>query len=299
MNEDVFDGTEAENLDLTGSGEDVDDYGVGEDYYGEAAFPSPYNPNLARVRAQAQPGARAAIRRPSSMAASHQRRVSYMPPTSSGSASTVHVRQGFGRVSADMQKTQAAVRNVYLDNKVQANAFGRALQAQQERIGRSESSMALSKVVDELKERVPDLFQNEVLKTALPLVPLLFLKPEKKGQGFEGFISDPRVWGPVLTAAIALFGQSQKRTEIAILGSTTVAAGSSIQLTAIARDSNGQPIIPQPNITWTSLNTNFATVSSNGQVTGSAAGSALITATAIVAGKSVTQVTAVEVTSVS
>lgn len=286
MNEDVFDGTEAENLDLTGSGEDADNYGVGEDYYGEAAVPSSYNANLAKARAQARARALARARRYSSMPSSTRQRVNYMPPTSSGPASTLHVRQGFGRVSADIQKTQAAVRNVDIENKVQADVFGRALRAQQERIGRSESSMALSKVVDELKERVPDLFQNEVLKTALPLVPLLFLKPEKKGQGFEGFISDPRVWGPVLTAAIALFGQTRDQSpqEVTITPreftfTSPRTASTSFPFRATVRDSNRRVLVTQPAITWESSNTTVATVDPNGNVTPVAAGTVLITAT--------------------
>lgn len=192
MNEDVFDGTEAENLDLSGSGEDADDYGVGEDYYGEAAVPSGYNANLARARAQARARALARARRYPIMPGSNRQRVSYMPPAASGPASTVHVRQGFGRVSADIQRTQAAVRNVDIENKVQADVFGRALKAQQHRIRGNESALAVSKVVDEFKAQFPDIFANPIIDSGLRQVSLFFLRPDKRGSGFESFISDPR-----------------------------------------------------------------------------------------------------------
>lgn len=208
MNEDVFDGTEAENLDLSGSGEDTEDYGIGEDYYGEAseaAFPTAYNTNLARARAQARARALARARRYPSVPSSNRQRVNYMPPTSSGPASTVHVRQGFGRVSADIQRTQAALRSVNIENKVQADVFGRVLKAQQQRIRGNESALAVSKVVDEFKAQFPDIFANPIIDSGLRQVSLFFLRPDKRGSGFESFISDPRFWGPALAAAIAIY----------------------------------------------------------------------------------------------
>lgn len=292
MNEDVFDGTEAENLDLAGAGEAAGDYGAGEHYYGEASeamFPSSYDANLARARAQARARALASARRYPNAPGPYRQRVSYMPPTASGPASTTQVRQGFGRVGADMQRTQAAIRNVDLENKVQADVFGRALRAQHERIAGNESGLALTKVVDELKARVPELFENEVLKTVIPLFPLLFLKPEKKSQGIEGFISDPRVWGPVLTAAIALFSQSRDQTpqEVTVtpgeftLSVPPTAAATSFPFRATVRDSNRRVLANQPAIVWESSSATVATVDANGNVTPVAAGTVLITATVV------------------
>jgi uncharacterized protein YjdB len=54
--------------------------------------------------------------------------------------------------------------------------------------------------------------------------------------------------------------------------------GQTVQLTATARDANGN-IITGRTVTWTSSNTNFATVDANGLVTGVRKGRATITAT--------------------
>jgi uncharacterized protein YjdB len=60
--------------------------------------------------------------------------------------------------------------------------------------------------------------------------------------------------------------------------STTVSAGSSVQLTATPKDANGNPLVGRT-VTWQSSNTSAATVNGTGLVTGVAAGSATITAT--------------------
>jgi hypothetical protein len=58
----------------------------------------------------------------------------------------------------------------------------------------------------------------------------------------------------------------------------TVAAGSTVQLTATPEDKNGQPLSGRT-VTWSSSDPKVATVSGNGKVTGVAAGLAVITAT--------------------
>jgi len=60
--------------------------------------------------------------------------------------------------------------------------------------------------------------------------------------------------------------------------STTVSAGSSVQLTATPKDANGNPLVGRT-VTWQSSNTSAATVNGSGLVSGVAAGSATITAT--------------------
>lgn len=58
---------------------------------------------------------------------------------------------------------------------------------------------------------------------------------------------------------------------------SNVAVGSSLQLTAVALDGNGLPVVGAT-YSWSSSNTAVATVSSAGLVTGVALGSATITA---------------------
>jgi len=60
--------------------------------------------------------------------------------------------------------------------------------------------------------------------------------------------------------------------------STSVSAGSSVQLTATPKDANGNPLVGRT-VTWQSSNTSAATVNGGGLVSGVAAGSATITAT--------------------
>ena len=175
------------------------------------------------------------------------------------------MRQGFKRVGADMQRTKAAIRNVDLDNKVQADTFSRALRAQRGRLSRSEYSIAASKVVDELRERLPDdIKKNEIVKTALPLAPLLFLKPHKRGRGFESVISDPRVWGPALAAGVALFSKTREQSpsEVVITPGTGLKipkSAGSFQLNAVVRDRSGASISDRT-IDWTSLDDSTASV---------------------------------------
>jgi len=59
--------------------------------------------------------------------------------------------------------------------------------------------------------------------------------------------------------------------------SNKVKAGSTIQLAASALDNKGNPV-PSQSFTWTSSNTNTATVSSTGVVTGKRSGNVTITA---------------------
>lgn len=66
---------------------------------------------------------------------------------------------------------------------------------------------------------------------------------------------------------------------------TVVAKGHQVQLTAAAKDANGQTLQGRT-FTWTSADNNLATVSSSGLVTGVNTGIVLITATETVSGKS-------------
>ena len=210
----------------------------------------------------------------------------YYSQTSKGPASSPKVRRGFKRVGNDVKQNRAAIQSVNLDNKVQADTFGRSLRAQSRRINRNEYALASSKVVDELQERFPALKNNEVIKTALPLAPLLFLQPGRRKRGIEGLITDPRVWAPAIAAGAALFSQFQQQPTqtVTITGAPpgTLATGANVTLSAVVRDSKGQLVIPQPAVTWNTLNpANATVVPGTGVVSGVAAGQALITATIV------------------
>jgi uncharacterized protein YjdB len=167
--------------------------------------------------------------------------------------------------------------------------LARGLKAQEKRIAGGENSQAASKVIDEFKTQFPSLVSNPVIKTALPLAPLLFLKPEKKGKGLESLITDPRIWGPALTAAIAIFGQTgtQEPYEVIIKPGTFTlptptsgTVGKKVTLKATVYDRNRRLLSTQPKISWESNDPNIAKVDEEkGEVTAVAAGTVLITAT--------------------
>lgn len=208
----------------------------------------------------------------------------YVPPGARRPASSPRVSQGFKRVGSDVKRNRAAIKTVDLSNRVQTDRVGRALSVQNGRIKGNEYALASTKIVDELKERFPDLLKNnEVLKTALPLAPLLFLKPSKSRPGIEGIISDPRVWGPLLTVGAALFSQSrggQNAEELSVTPAAfTLNATDTVPLRAAAKDRNGRILSEQPNLTWESSNNAVATVDEKGLVKGVSAGTVLITAT--------------------
>jgi hypothetical protein len=184
----------------------------------------------------------------------------------------------------EIQKTQEGIEKVDLENKVQADVFSRALNQHQRRLGRSEQAFALNKVIDEARTRLPDLFQDDAIKSAFNAVPLILLAPEKKRGGVEGLIMDPRVWSTLFIAGIALFARSRTQTVVKIRPETaTIPAGSfDTVLSAFVTDKDGQPKSSQPTFTWTSLTPAVATVDSAGRVSraNGGSGAAIISATA-------------------
>lgn len=303
MNGDLLDFVETEDLGFNGYGESYDDYeseddgGYGEEYFGEDGYYQESAEAVRDHRTQAAVQARQAARARALALArrgvpiTRPRRPTYFPPISRAPASTPQVRQGFSRVAQDIQKTQAAVQTVNLDNKVQTDSFGRALRLQRDRIGRNEYALTATKVVDELKDRFPDLFQNEVLRTVIPLAPLLFLQPHKRGRGVESFLADPRVWGPLLVGGIALFTETRgnEPQEVVITPPAfklpppaTGTTPASVPLAATVRDRSGRILKVQPTVTFISSDPKKATVDANtGLVTAVAAGDVLITATVV------------------
>jgi phage terminase Nu1 subunit (DNA packaging protein) len=83
-----------------------------------------------------------------------------------------------------------------------------ASRVQRRQISGTENALVASTVVAELQRRFPDLSNNEILKTALPVLALWFLMPRRKGMGFEALISDPRVLGTALAAGAALISDA-------------------------------------------------------------------------------------------
>ena len=143
--------------------------------------------------------------------------------------------------------------------------------------------MAASKIVDELRAQFKDQLgdgANKFLKTGLPLAPLLFLQPAKKRDGIEGLAFDPRVWGPVLAAGVALFKEfgPSKDSEPATLkvfpSELELATNKAETLKVFLKDKNGK--IVEGDIEFLSAQDKVATVSPSGEVKGVKAGKVAI-----------------------
>jgi hypothetical protein len=263
MNEYAYDEAAMENYDLDYS-EDVDmdenfdfdvaediDYDEDYDFTGEAARPrrtSPFNRSIALARARAQSQARAkAMQRPQTAPQPRP----YFPPTGRQPASTDKVRQGFSRVGTDVSKIKSGLTSLDLNRRVQADLIGRTLKSQSQRITGSEYALASSKIADQLAAQFPSLVSNPIIQTALPLAPLFFLKPQKRGTGFGAVASDPRVWGA--GAAFALLGLKEifDRNSNGSTGASGITTGT----TTVGATSSTAGQSPNGTLLQTDLNT--------------------------------------------
>ncbi|MEM7292039.1 MAG: Ig-like domain-containing protein [Pseudomonadota bacterium] len=207
----------------------------------------------------------------------------YYRPRPPGKATKSAVNRGFQRVGKDVQKTKAQVQKVDIENKVVSSALSKKVAKVNDRVSGSEHAIALTKVIDEVKENFPDLLENPIIKTALPLAPLLLLDPNKKGAGVEGFIKDPRAWGTILAAGAAFYkshmddqGEKEQSSgepqELVVSPNTlNLSAGAEVLLNVFARDGNGRRVMGRE-FEYTGLNGATAVVDAQGKVTARAAG---------------------------
>lgn len=127
----------------------------------------------------------------------------------------------------------------------EADGVDRALAAQGKRISASEAAVAASAVVDEFQALFPDVTEHRLVKAALPLAPLVLLRPSQRG------LRDPRILAGAAGLAIAISAEltNQRRQVewVQITGSTTapLKTGSEFKLSAEARDGSGRPIAGQ------------------------------------------------------
>jgi hypothetical protein len=111
---------------------------------------------------------------------------------------------------------QAGARNRSSQARMQVEASSDLAEAQDRRIGGTEASLAASKVVDQLRSSFPGIEQahpaiKPFVKAGLPYLPLLLLRPEKRGSGVGALVSDPRVWSGALIAGLAVGEQFKGR----------------------------------------------------------------------------------------
>jgi hypothetical protein len=226
MNGELFYGTEGEDIYGYG-GEDIYGY-ESEDIYGyngeEYPWENYYEPEAAEARYSRSRAARDARARRATkdrmMAKARYARRSPMPrprppqrpgypPAPTGPSSTAQV------LKTDVQRTKAAIRNVDLDTKVQADMTARTFAIQGKRISRNEQALAASTVAGLIKDEFSTVsfLQNPIVRAAIPFAPLLFLNPPRSGGGFRSVVSDPRVWGPALGIAVIALKEFQGSTD--------------------------------------------------------------------------------------
>lgn len=110
---------------------------------------------------------------------------------------------------ARLVSQQAGVPNRNPNNKMQAESFSDMVAAQGDRIGGAEMSLVVTRVVDQLHSSFAEVREMPPAAKAgvaglAAWVPLLLLRPAKRGHGVGGFVSDPRVWSFGALALVAL-----------------------------------------------------------------------------------------------
>jgi hypothetical protein len=169
-----------------------------------------------------------------------------------------------------VRRTQAAVREVDLANRVQADAVSVALAKQGKRIRGTENAVAASAVVPPLLSALESFSStstfaaNPVVKTGLPLMPLLLLRPARRHDGVQGLLADPRVWAVGAAAGLAIVKEIKGNANRVQILAEKVAAGSSATFSAVAFDRDGHRL---PNVApaWDSSSSNI-TIDNTGQV---------------------------------
>jgi hypothetical protein len=211
----------------------------------------------ARSRAQARARARSRARQLASM----RRRAAIQRATHRPTPTTPA-----GRLGQELQRNRAAIQEADLESKVRTDTLAGAVSADRRRIIGAEQAIAIDKVVDQARLYFPQIDKEELGRLLAPIVPLLLLRPEKRGEGLAAFMSDPRAWGPLAGAALLIYSKIRGGDQVAAVNlgpSLSVAsANTTYQLTAILSDRSGK-ILPAKKLKWTSLSEKVAKVDSD------------------------------------
>ena len=169
-----------------------------------------------------------------------------------------------------VRRTQAAVREVDLANRVQADAVSAALAKHARRVRGTENAVAASAVVSPLLSALESFGStstfagNPVVKTGLPLMPLLLLRPARRHDGVQGLVADPRVWAIGAAAGLAIVKEIKGNANTVQILPATVTAGSSASFSAVVFDRDGRRL-PNVTPTWDSSSSTI-TIDSTGKV---------------------------------
>jgi hypothetical protein len=163
------------------------------------------------------------------------------------------------------QQTIAAVRSLDLETKVQEDAFRSALARQGSRMNRAEYAAVLGAATNQFIESF-DAPGNVYAKAALRFSPLLLLSPQRRGQGFDAFVRDPRVLGAAAVLAITFAGDNRSRftaaRSVGLTFGSQMQANETQRIYADARDSRGRSVGAE--VSWESDNSTVLTVDKKG-----------------------------------
>jgi hypothetical protein len=174
------------------------------------------------------------------------------------------VRQPVPPSAPSPRQTITAIRSLDLETKVGQDSLRRALEASNRRAARATWAAVASAAVDQgIDTFGKDLEDHEFIKAGARFAPLLFLSPEKRRGGAEGFVTDPRVIGGAAILSLVLVGNFRNRTQgiarfvitppsTALVAPAKGAQNGTGTISATAFDRNGKPVSPQPAITWSS-----------------------------------------------
>lgn len=186
-------------------------------------------------------------------------------------------------VSAAVNRTQAAVREVDLKRRVHADAVGSTMHAYRRRLDQTQMAVAATIVERQLETSFPALVENRLVATGLRGAPLLLLRGARRGRGLGGYAADPQALGIALVAGLAVMGEmnrkSQEVSEVRLTRSEReLPAKASLRFRAEPVDAKGRSIpSKRSTLTWTPSDPSVATVDANGVVTGLKAGTVTIT----------------------
>lgn len=170
------------------------------------------------------------------------------------------------------RQTITAIRSLDLETKVGQDSLRRAMEESNRRAARATWAAVAGTAVDQGLDSFASKVTNQYLRAGARFAPLLFLSPEKKRSGVEGFVTDPRFIGGAAILGIALLGNFTSRAPeassvyIVPPGKLTAPAAEAPHvtghLTAYVRDRNGVNLTPQPALAWTSYNKDVMTLDS-------------------------------------
>ncbi len=250
MSEMWIDAMDADNYEVSGEGI-FDSEGVGEGFFdsegtGEGVFGYGEESRSDRRRRERQRQIMLERQRQRQV----QTRQRRSPPAQRSSPARGPVRAP----GPSPRQTITAIRSLDLETKVDLDSLRRKLEESSRRASRATWAAVASAAVDQgLSSFGDDLKNHQYVAAGVRFAPLLFLSPEKKKGGVEGFATDPRVIGGAAILGIALLGnfrdKSHEVSTVSIVppGRITVAG----ILTADALDRHGNTV-PNTSITWSS-----------------------------------------------